>query len=75
MVPFDTESPFVTTGIRIGAPAMTTRGLNEIDFTRIARLIDRIICNPESNEVISGVKQEVHDICRQYPLYDFVTTA
>ena len=39
-VPFDTESPFVTSGIRIGAPAMTTRGLNEIDFTRIARLID-----------------------------------
>ncbi|KPQ00663.1 MAG: glycine hydroxymethyltransferase GlyA [Bacteroidetes bacterium HLUCCA01] len=75
MVPFDTESPFVTSGIRIGAPAMTTRGLNEIDFTRIARLIDRIICNPENNEVISGVKQEVHDICRQYPLYDFVTTA
>lgn len=75
MVPFDTESPFVTSGIRIGAPAMTTRGLHESDFSRIARLIDQVISNPDNDDVIAGVKQEVHDICRQYPLYDFVTTA
>ncbi|MCH8496452.1 MAG: serine hydroxymethyltransferase [Balneolales bacterium] len=75
MVPFDTESPFVTSGIRIGAPAMTTRGLKESDFRTIAELIDRVIQNPTNESTIKQVKQDVHAICERFPLYDFVTTA
>lgn len=73
MVPFDTESPFVTSGIRVGAPAMTTRGLREEHFRRIAELMDTVITQNENEEVINKVKAEVHDICTQFPLYDFVT--
>jgi len=73
MVPFDTESPFVTSGIRIGTPAMTTRGFKEETFKTVAKLIDKIIQDPDNEEVISEVKKQVGEICEQYPLYDFVT--
>jgi glycine hydroxymethyltransferase len=73
MVPFDTESPFVTSGIRIGSPAMTTRGLKEDEFEHIATLIDKVLQDPENESVISSVRQEVTDLCEQFPLYDFVT--
>ncbi len=72
MVPFDTQSPFVTSGIRIGSPAMTTRGMGEDVFRRIAELMDQVITNPESDTVIEKVRGEVHQLCEQYPLYDFV---
>lgn len=73
MVPFDTESPFVTSGIRVGAPAMTTRGLKEADFRRIAELMDQVITNSSDETVITNVTAEVHAMCKQFPLYDFVT--
>lgn len=73
MVPFDTESPFVTSGIRIGSPAMTTRGLKTDEFEHIARLIDRVLQDPEDDSVIEAVRHEVTDLCDQFPLYDFVT--
>jgi len=73
MVPFDTESPFVTSGIRVGAPAMTTRGLKEQDFRRIAELMDQVITNSSDETIISKVTAEVHAMCKQFPLYDFVT--
>jgi glycine hydroxymethyltransferase len=73
MVPFDTESPFVTSGIRIGSPAMTTRGLKEAEFEQIAILIDKVLQNPESEETHHKVEQEVRDLCDRFPLYDFVT--
>ncbi len=73
MVPFDTESPFVTSGIRLGSPAMTSRGLKEAEFERIALLIDRVLQNPDSEEVQQKVEQEVRELCEQFPLYDFVT--
>ena len=73
MVPFDTESPFVTSGIRIGSPAMTTRGFKEEEFTRVAELIDLVLQNPSDNSVIMNVKQEVFQMCTRFPLYDFVT--
>lgn len=72
MVPFDTESPFVTSGIRIGTPAMTTRGLGEAEFAYIAELIDRVIQNPTSEEVQRKVTGEVEALCERFPLYDFV---
>jgi len=73
MVPFDDKSPFVTSGIRIGTPAMTTRGLGPDDFKHIATLIDKVISDPEDEDVIYNVSQQVQDLCDQYPLYDFVT--
>lgn len=73
MVPFDTESPFVTSGIRIGTPAMTTRGLGEAEFEYIAQLIDQVIHKPGDDEVHSKVANEVEALCERFPLYDFVT--
>ncbi|SMO80618.1 serine hydroxymethyltransferase [Gracilimonas mengyeensis] len=73
MVPFDTESPFVTSGIRIGSPAMTTRGLKEAEFKRIAELIDKVLQKPEDEDNHKKVEQEVRDLCDRFPLYDFVT--
>jgi glycine hydroxymethyltransferase len=73
MVPFDTESPFVTSGIRIGSPAMTTRGFKEQEFKQIVALIDQVLQKPEDQTNIVNVKGEVRSLCEQYPLYDFVT--
>ncbi|RNC85752.1 MAG: serine hydroxymethyltransferase [Balneola sp.] len=73
MVPFDTESPFVTSGIRIGAPAMTTRGLGESEFEYIAALIDKVIQKPGDEDVHKHVTNEVEALCERFPLYDFVT--
>lgn len=73
MVPFDTESPFVTSGIRIGSPAMTTRGLKEAEFEYIATLIDKVIQNPADEEVHQKVTNEVEALCERFPLYDFIT--
>jgi glycine hydroxymethyltransferase len=73
MVPFDTESPFVTSGIRVGAPAMTTRGLKEADFRHIADLMNQVISNQDNLDNASKVAKEVHAICERFPLYDFVT--
>jgi glycine hydroxymethyltransferase len=73
MVPFDTESPFVTSGIRIGSPALSTRGFGEIEFKEVVRLIDTVLQNPEDEEVTKSVKAEVREMCENFPLYDFVT--
>lgn len=73
MVPFDTQSPFVTSGIRIGTPAMTTRGLGKIEFEHIVQMIDTVLQNPESEDVQKNVAGEVKALCERFPLYDFVT--
>jgi len=73
MVPFDTESPFVTSGIRIGAPALTTRGFKEDEFSQVVSLIDTVLQNPEDENTLISVKEQVQELCREYPLYDFVT--
>lgn len=69
MVPFDTQSPFVTSGIRIGTPAMTTRGFTKEAFIQVADLINRVIEQPTNESVIDTVKADVHDLCTQFPLY------
>lgn len=71
MVPFDTESPFVTSGIRIGSPAMTTRGFKEEEFRTVAKLVDKVIQNPENEDIHKKVTAEVEALCEQFPLYDF----
>lgn len=73
MVPFDTESPFVTSGIRIGSPALTTRGFKEDEFKRVAELIDRVLMNLADEKIIETTRREVHEMCSRHPLYDFVT--
>ncbi|HLR31956.1 MAG TPA: serine hydroxymethyltransferase [Fodinibius sp.] len=73
MVPFDTESPFVTSGIRIGSPAMTSRGFGENEFKKVAELIDRVLQDPDSKTTLSDTRNEVTAMCRNFPLYDFVT--
>ncbi len=69
MVPFDTQSPFVTSGIRIGTPALTTRGFTQEAFVAVADLINRVIEQPTNESVIEAVKADVHDLCAQFPLY------
>jgi len=71
MVPFDDKSPFVTSGIRIGTPAMTTRGMDQDDSKSIAELIDRVILSaekPDSTEVCQAVREEIRDLCLRHPL-------
>jgi glycine hydroxymethyltransferase len=73
MVPFDTESPFVTSGIRIGTPALTTRGFKENEFRSVVELIDQVLQKPEDEANRVKVKQQVREMCEKFPLYDFVT--
>lgn len=68
-VPYDTQPPLVTSGIRLGAAAMTSRGFKEDDMRHIARLIDRVITNVGSDDVYTAVKGDVKHFCRQFPLY------
>jgi glycine hydroxymethyltransferase len=69
MVPFDTQSPFVTSGIRVGTPAMTTRGMREPEMIRIADLIHRVLSDSGNPETLRRVRGEVEALCAAYPLY------
>ncbi len=69
MVPFDSRSPFQTSGIRIGTPAVTTRGLKEDDVVKIVDFIDEVISNIDNEEVIAGVRKKVNDLMGQFPLF------
>ncbi len=66
-VPFETRSPFVTSGIRIGTPAVTTRGMKEAEMLKIADLIDRVLTNTEDDSVINKVKKEVNELSLNFP--------
>ena len=69
MVPFDDKSPFVTSGIRLGTPAVTSRGMVEKDMTQIAEWIDRIVTDIDNESLIAKVKGEVNEYMGQFPLY------
>ncbi|MCY7349112.1 MAG: serine hydroxymethyltransferase [Cytophagaceae bacterium] len=69
LVPFDDKSPFVTSGMRVGTAAMTTRGLKEADMERIADLIDTVLMRHDDEAYLSGVKQEVNRWMEDFPLY------
>ena len=69
MVPFDSRSPFQTSGIRVGTPAITTRGVKEDKMAYIVDLIDRVLSDPENPEVIASVRKEVNDMMANYPLF------
>ena len=69
MVPFDTESPFVTSGIRIGTPALTSRGVKETEIPQIVALIDRVLTNATNEQVLAEVKKEVNVLMSGKPLF------
>ena len=69
MVPFDKRSPFVTSGIRIGTPAVTTRGMKESEMIKIAGLINKVINNVEQKNILEDVKTDIRNLCNQFPLY------
>lgn len=68
-IPFETLSPFKTSGIRIGTPAITTRGMVEKDSEAIATWIDRVLSNPENPQVLTEIKEAVSQLTTKYPLY------
>ncbi|MBU1096327.1 MAG: serine hydroxymethyltransferase [Bacteroidetes bacterium] len=69
MIPFDTKSPFVTSGIRIGTPAVTTRGMKENEMDIIAGLINKAVENNENEDILNSVKKDVNELCSKFPLY------
>ena len=68
-VPFDDKSPFVTSGIRVGVPAVTTRGLNEHHVIQVVDMIDRVLLNADDEKLIGDVREEVKAFMQQFPLY------
>lgn len=69
MVPFDDKSPFVTSGIRIGTAAITTRGVKENEIVRIIELLDKVIINRDNETIIDEVRTEVNEMMNKYPLF------
>jgi|TARA_B100001079_G_scaffold67552_1_gene57566 glycine hydroxymethyltransferase len=69
MVPFDERSPYITSGIRIGTPAITTRDMKKDQMSLICDLIDSVLQNPENDDVINSVRSSVQDLCDAFPLY------
>ncbi|WP_303722594.1 serine hydroxymethyltransferase [Malonomonas rubra] len=68
-VPFDSRSPFVTSGIRIGTPATTSRGLKEPEMVKVAGWIDRALKNIDNKEELAKIRAEVKELCKAFPLY------
>jgi glycine hydroxymethyltransferase len=69
MVPFDTESPFITSGIRVGTSAITSRGINQSEILTIVDLIDRVLSNIGDESVIDSVRKEVNTLMSHRPLF------
>jgi len=70
LIPFDTRSPFETSGIRLGVAACTTRGMKEPEMAQIAQFIDQILLSPKDEETKKRVKKEVHELCETFPIYE-----
>jgi glycine hydroxymethyltransferase len=71
MVPFDTRSPFQTSGVRVGTPAITTRGVKEDTISVIVDLIDEVITNIDNDKIKAGVRHKVNDLMKDYPLFAY----
>jgi len=69
MVPYDDKSPFVTSGIRVGTAAMTTRGMKEKQMEQIVELIDAVIIDPDNEHSLKKIRKKVHKLTEQFPLY------
>lgn len=70
MVPFDTKSPFITSGIRIGTPAITTRGMESEEMKKIVDWIDLVILNPNNDKILSDIKKDVNTLCADFQIYN-----
>ena len=70
MVPFDTRSPFITSGIRVGTPALTTRGMGPNEMVQIVNLIDKIVTNIDDEDISKKVNAKVKELCESFPLYN-----
>lgn len=71
MVPFDSRSPFLTSGIRVGTPAITTRGAKDDVMLEIVNLMDTVLCNPEDESFITSVRKKVNDMMTAFPLFAY----
>jgi glycine hydroxymethyltransferase len=68
-IPFDTNPPMVASGVRLGTPAVTTRGLGAAEMATVAALISRVLAAPDDAAVAAAVKGEVEQLCQTFPLY------
>jgi len=68
-IPFDTKGPMTTSGIRLGTPAVTTRGMKEPEMVRIADFVDRVLSRPGDGAVEATVRAQVQELTGQFPLY------
>ena len=68
-VPFDDKSPFVTSGIRVGVPAVTTSGMKEDDMETVVAMIDKVLMKPDDEKLIAGIREDVKEFMKQFPLY------
>jgi glycine hydroxymethyltransferase len=68
-IPFDTNPPMVASGVRVGTPAVTTRGMGEVEMDRVADLVTRALAAPDDEAVLAGVKADVEALCLRFPLY------
>ena len=71
-IPYDTESPMVTSGIRLGTPAITTRGLKEKDVMELTQYIDEVLSNSNDEKMINAVGKKVAALCKKFPMYKFI---
>ena len=69
MVPFDKKSALVTSGIRIGTPALTSRGMKESEMEKVAYLINEVLLNIDNEPIIQNVRMQVLELCTEFPLY------
>ena len=68
-IPNDPQSPFVTSGLRIGTPAVTTRGMDAQAMKEVAKIMDEVLSDPENDAVIQSARQKVDTICSRFPFY------
>jgi len=73
LIPYDTKSPFVASGIRVGTPALTTRGMKETEMKQVADFIDRVVTNPADEKVAEAVRKDVKKLAAKFPLYKGLT--
>lgn len=71
-IPYDSESPMVTSGIRLGTPAITTRGLKEKDIIELVNYMDEVLTNSDKEKIISSVAKKVDALCKKYPIYKYI---